>query len=270
MGRTLALTIAFLAVSPGVAQQIGDTVVGVAENNAELVSGRTVVGNVDEGNLLRVEGVAEDWLLVRSKGIRGYIRTSDVMTVDRALDHFTKQISTNPRAAGYDARGVIWGTKGEFGKALDDFNEAIRLDRRLTSAYVNRGLTRAFMGEYDKAAADFDAAVRIDPEYDRAQSTIGWFLASCPEEKYRNGRRAVEHAKKACELTAWRCEFSIEALAAALAEAGRFELAVEWQRVAVKRRPGDEKEGRSRLSLYESGKPYRLKEEIRTANLDTQ
>jgi len=270
MRKALALAVVCMAVLPGLAQQIGDAVVVIAENKAQLQNGRTVLGNVTKGNLLVVEKAVDGWLLVRWEGLKGYVRKNDVLTIDRALDHFTKAISTYPGPDDYDCRGVIWGAKGEYDKALADFDAALRLDPRLATAHVNRGVTWTLKGAYDKALADFNEAIQIDPDYARAQSHIGWLLASCPEADYRNGRKAIEHATKACELTSLKCPFSLEALAAACAETGDFERAVEWQRIALSRNPNNEKEIRLKLALYESGKPYRLKQGIRTSILDTQ
>ena len=51
---------------------------------------------------------------------------------------------------------------------------------------------------------------------------------------------------------------TLDTLAAACAESGRFEQAVKWQTKAVELAPPGAKENfRSRLRLYQSGKPYR-------------
>jgi hypothetical protein len=50
----------------------------------------------------------------------------------------------------------------------------------------------------------------------------------------RDGKRAVEQAKRACELSGWKEPFFQEALAAAYAECGDFEKALEWQNKAIK------------------------------------
>jgi tetratricopeptide (TPR) repeat protein len=115
-------------------------------------------------------------------------------------------------------------------------------------------------GEYEKALKDYTEAVRLDPKDADVLSARAWLRATCPDEKYRDGRAAVRDAKTACELTGWRTAYVVGTLAAAHAEAGEFDQAVEY----IKRALGDkqyEKEsgetGRKMLKLFEQGKPYR-------------
>ena len=54
-------------------------------------------------------------------------------------------------------------------------------------------------------------------------------LATCPEDRIRDGKRAVELAKRACELSSRQVATCVETLAAAYAEAGDFEAACDTQ-----------------------------------------
>ncbi|MEK7842393.1 MAG: hypothetical protein AAB197_06930, partial [Deltaproteobacteria bacterium] len=72
--------------------------------------------------------------------------------------------------------------------------------------------------------------------------------------------KALEYAKKACELTDWKDPYKLDTLAAAYAEAGQFDEAIKWQEKALEfpEYPKDEREKADlRLKLYKEGKPYR-------------
>jgi len=95
-----------------------------------------------------------------------------------------------------------------------------------------------------------------------ALNNLAWLLATHPDEKIRNGPRAVEMAKRACELTKWTQPFLIGTLAAAYAEAGQFGDAVamgEKARDLARANKLDEvaKKNGELLELYRAGKPLR-------------
>jgi hypothetical protein len=89
---------------------------------------------------------------------------------------------------------------------------------------------------------------------------LAWFLATCPDAKRRDGRRAVELAGLACELTRRKAPSYLVTLAAACAECGEFGSAVQTQREAVELlSDGDpkEEEYRARVEHYEAKRPFR-------------
>ena len=163
------------------------------------------------------------------------------------------------RPDAYCERGLAWQDKQEYDKAIADFNEVIRLDAEYDRAYYNRGLAWQSKQEYDKAIADFNEAIRLDPRQAYSYHNRAWIWATCPDAKYRDGKRAVESATKACELSEWKDPDDMDTLAAACAEAGDFDAAVQWQSKAIELQ-GDEKrkaDYRARLTLYREKKPYR-------------
>jgi tetratricopeptide (TPR) repeat protein len=112
---------------------------------------------------------------------------------------------------------------------------------------------------YNKALADFDEAIRLDADDAWAYAIRAWIWATCPDDRLRDGLRAVESALKACELTAWK-EFSpLSSLAAAYAETGDFARAAETQEKAndLAEDDDDRQRGAERLERYRDGKPFR-------------
>ena len=85
-------------------------------------------------------------------------------------------------------------------------------------------------------------------------NSVAWLMATCPEEKARNGKRAVELAKQALDLEKNSANH-MDTLAAAYAETGNFEEAVSWQERAVTLNNNDLYH--RRLELYRKKQPYR-------------
>ena len=71
--------------------------------------------------------------------------------------------------------------------------------------------------------------------------------------------RDTADATKACELTKWQFFGYVGTLAAANAEAEKFDKAIEFQLKAVEMATSDKEKNdmRERLKLYQAGKPYR-------------
>jgi tetratricopeptide (TPR) repeat protein len=128
-----------------------------------------------------------------------------------------------------------------------------------SEAHYHPGFVCAQEGSYSEAITAYSEAVRLNPRHIDAHYNLGWLLATCPEEEHRDGKRAVEHAAIACELTSWKEYQCVGSLSAAYAEKGDFKKAVETQEktIALPDVPHDElvKE-KNRMRLYRAGKPF--------------
>lgn len=61
-------------------------------------------------------------------------------------------------AIGYTNRGLAYGKKGQFDRAIQDYDQALRLNPRHPNAYVNRGVSYERKGQHDRALQDYKRA----------------------------------------------------------------------------------------------------------------
>jgi tetratricopeptide (TPR) repeat protein len=67
-------------------------------------------------------------------------------------------------ADAFFRRGVAHAKKGDFVRAITDYNEAIRLDPKNADAFFSRGVAYAEKGDLDRAITDYSEVIRLDPK----------------------------------------------------------------------------------------------------------
>lgn len=180
---------------------------------------------------------------------------------DKAAADVGEAVAADPRSAlVYLVRGKLRRANEQYPLALVDCDHALWLEPRYPAALVERGETRRQLKEYDKALEDFDAALTIEPKSLRALTAKAWLLSTCPDENFRDGKKAVELARQGIAAGHDKNGRSYAALAAACAEAGNFLEAVANQRRALELKDYSELEaeaGKKLLERYEAKKPAR-------------
>lgn len=182
----------------------------------------------------------------------------------RAYEQLSEAIRMDPKLAlAYYNRAANWHDQEQYEKAIEDFNRAIAADPKLAMAYNGRGYTYSRQGSYGKAAQDFETAIRLEPHEPWGYLNFARMWATADSEGPLDGKRAVEAALKACELDHWSEWTCVATLAAAYAESGDFDKAVQYQEraIAMDIRPEhkDKVNAQERLELYKARKPYREK-----------
>ena len=161
-------------------------------------------------------------------------------------------------------RAQIYSHEGKYDLALKDCNEALRQDRSVVEAALLRANINARLGKYAEALKEFDYLVSLHPRnvtLARVLSDRAWFRVTCPNASLRNGQQAVKDAKAACSIMIWKDEHMIDTLAAAYAETGDFNSAVQYaaQALAVKGiSPDSTKLFQQHVALFQQRKPIRL------------
>jgi Flp pilus assembly protein TadD len=157
----------------------------------------------------------------------------------------------------YNNRGIAFAEKGQYDQAISDFNQAIEINPRYNKAYNNRGIVYRLKGQYHQAISDFNKAIAINPLDAEAYNNLAWVLATAKARGFRNGKRAVELAIKACGLSDWKNAEYLDTLAAAYARVGDFDNAVKWQeKVLDSSKSPETSEFQQRLNFYREGKPW--------------
>src|SRR6516162_3312936 len=74
---------------------------------------------------------------------------------DRAIQDLDQAIKLDPDfALAFNGRGAAYYDKHDYDRAIQDYDEAIRLDRNLARAFYNRGTAYSNQHEYDRAIHD--------------------------------------------------------------------------------------------------------------------
>jgi protein O-mannosyl-transferase len=73
----------------------------------------------------------------------------------------------------FNNRGLAFSSKGDYEKAIADFNSAIRINPKCAEAYYNLGLARSLTGQYDPAIENYSQAIKIYPNYAAAFNNRG-------------------------------------------------------------------------------------------------
>ncbi|SPE37728.1 Tetratricopeptide TPR_2 repeat protein (modular protein) [Candidatus Sulfopaludibacter sp. SbA3] len=181
---------------------------------------------------------------------------------DEAIPHLERALSGGAETAElHNNLGMALAEKGRLDEAIPQFEKAVALDPANRDANANLGraldeaiphlereleispglvearyyLGAALMrnGKGSQALAQWRQALRQAPDNLRVLNETAWVLATSRDAAIRNGTEAVTLAEHAAEFTGGRDPVVLATLAAAYAEAGRFDRAVELEKRAA-------------------------------------
>lgn len=180
-----------------------------------------------------------------------------------AIPHFQRALELEPGlAAAHCNLGWALAEEGKTDEARSCFSEAIRLQTDLAPAHYGLGNLLEMEGRAEDAVRGYRVVLHLKPDHSGALGRLAWILATDPSPELRDGTESVRLAEQACRLTGHSEPSLLDVLAAAYAEAGRFDEAVAAARKACKLADlaGSQKIAaaiRRRLTLYESGRAFR-------------
>ena len=111
--------------------------------------------------------------------------------------------------------------QGRIGEAIAFVHETIPENSDKAAAMNNLAMFLASqLLRVSEAIKLFQEAIELAPQQPVGLRNLAWVYATCPDHRFRNGAKAVELARRACELSQWKNAQCRQTLADAYLEAG--------------------------------------------------
>lgn len=184
-----------------------------------------------------------------------------------AIERFQAGLTLEPDDASlHVGLGTADYKIGKTGGAVAELNHASELDPQSAEAHYDLGCALLPMGRVYEATQHFEKALVLDPHFAETHfpeenNNLAWSFATNPDPAKRNGPLAVKLAEGACRMTHYQTTIMVGTLAAAYAEAGRFDEAIATAKkaCALASQSGDQKllkNNQKLLALYFQHQPF--------------
>lgn len=181
--------------------------------------------------------------------------------VEEALSHYRAAVATeSPLPRAFGGLGVALARLGRFEEAAEAYSRQIEAAPRQADGHFGQALALLLAERDLEARKALESSIEALPEDLDLVHLLARVLATAEPAAARDGERAVDLAGTV--FSARQTPEHAETLAMALAESGRFDEAVNWQRQVVQRlvaagATGPAQAARQRLALYENETPCR-------------
>ena len=182
--------------------------------------------------------------------------------LNEAFVHYSRAIQLNPEyGEAHNNLAGLLAAQGKLDEAIVHYSKALRIKPDYGNARVHLAIAFMQTGQTDKAIQQYRTALRFRPDWPEVLNNLAWILATDKDLRYRDGAQALQLAKKACELTAYKQANFLDTLAAAYAEANQFDQAVFTAQKAKQMAlaSGQEKMAKvieKRMQVFKTGKRW--------------
>ena len=183
--------------------------------------------------------------------------------LDEAINHYESAVKLKPENGEFHYNlAVVLALRNRLDAAVAQFQRALELMPESAQTHYRLALALQSQKHFGAAIAHFEKAIELNPKYALAQNNLAWLLATAPEASLRDGRRAVELARQASQLSGGNHPEVLDTLAAAYAEAGQFDEAVKTAKRAMNLAATQNNQPltkviQARLELYEKNLCFR-------------
>lgn len=145
-----------------------------------------------------------------------------------AIAHLQKALEIEPRYPKLHYNlAHIYLQKGQIDDAIIHYQKELQLQPDETEALNDLGIAFSQKGKVSDAIGQWQKTLRIQPDNLNAQCNLAWIFATHPDGFIRDGTKAITHATRASQLSHQRDPRIFRLLAAAYAENGRFDDAIQ-------------------------------------------
>src|SRR5438477_162917 len=150
-----------------------------------------------------------------------------------AIAHFRQAIELRPDFpdAHYNL-GTALFQKGDLDGAIAQWRTTLSIHPYDSGAHTSLGNALVQKGLLREAVDHYERALQSDPDSILPLNNLAWVMSTGPDDSLRNNEVAVQLATKANQLSKESNPVFIRTLAAAYAQAGQFEKAIETARRA--------------------------------------
>jgi HemY protein len=157
--------------------------------------------------------------------------------------------------------GVILLEQGRYYEAINALNEALDIYPEHINARYNLGMSMWALGKSKEAVSQYRQVLEMKPDWRVAANALAWIYATDQDKNVRNGDEAIKWALVAVRGKEKIYPEYLDTLAAAHAEAGKYEKAsqIARQALSLAREDGNKELAdniESRLQIYQSGRPF--------------
>jgi tetratricopeptide (TPR) repeat protein len=183
--------------------------------------------------------------------------------LDDAISKLEAAINVRPdNGPAHDNLAKALLKKGRVAEAMVHYRKFLEIEPQNVEARNILGTVLIQQGYVRDAIDQWQQALAIQPDNGNAASNLAWVFATCPEDSIRDGPRAVDLAQKAMRIAGGKIPMIYRVLAAAYAENGRFNDAIEAAERGAELsnsqdNPALASELESNIAFYQSGKPLR-------------
>lgn len=147
---------------------------------------------------------------------------------NEAIEQFRQVLRLKPDHDGArNNLGLILLEQNRLPEAEANFRQALQVRPDNNEAHFNLGRVLVKQERTEEGYQHLLRAVQLDPGSAAANLQLAWLLATHPDARYRRGADAVRLATRLLQLTGGNDPSALDALAAAYAETGQFDLAIK-------------------------------------------